>query len=437
MRKRDYPPALATGADHAVGTPPGGPRRGSCHRVAAVPQPRDPAQLARRRRGVAAFRAGPRRPLDRPALGGPGAAPAAPRASAPCPGRLTAVFAAAAAGAGVNASLFAYFLPPGVNDRLIKAAIWLSVAAIVGFYTALLHSLHHRPHGARSRLLFLAIAGASVFAVLERREAFRPPVFNPPQIADLSPSRTAPGPGGRPAGSLTRPDPAARRAGEPPVSRVRAARRQCRPARRHLPRTALRRSGRPWRRASSRSGMESWTGRPGRPASSEKARRCGSSRPVPACRCGPSASVADGRSTPRTLQALPVWSALGRVGLEVATIDMPLTAPPDHDTRWVFSDGFFSGDRASGDEPLAALARRFEVSRRDLPARDAGGGGLAGVARGAGRGRLAARRGAPAAGGSARARRAPAPSAGARSGRTRSLRRVRGEPSSRARAAGG
>lgn len=89
------------------------------------------------------------------------------------PWALAISFAAAAWLDGLHASRFAYFLPPGINDRLIKTAIWLGLAALIAFYTALLHTLHRRPYGARSRwgLAFLSLL--SLVVVIERREAYR------------------------------------------------------------------------------------------------------------------------------------------------------------------------------------------------------------------------------------------------------------------------
>jgi hypothetical protein len=79
-----------------------------------------------------------------------------------------------------HASYFAYFLPPGINDRLIKTALWLTLGALIAFYTALLHSLSHRRYGPRSRWGLALVAALSIYAMVERREAFRPrPVPTP------------------------------------------------------------------------------------------------------------------------------------------------------------------------------------------------------------------------------------------------------------------
>jgi len=75
--------------------------------------------------------------------------------------------------AWIHASRLAFFLPSGINRRLVKAAFWLTVTALVCFYTVLIHRLRQRPYGRRSNLLFLLLAAVSIYVVMERREAFR------------------------------------------------------------------------------------------------------------------------------------------------------------------------------------------------------------------------------------------------------------------------
>ncbi len=90
------------------------------------------------------------------------------------PWSLTFVLAAAGLGAWIHASHYAFFLPSGINRRLLKAAIWLSLAAVICFYTALIHRVRQRPYGRRTRALFALLAVASIYVVMERREAFKP-----------------------------------------------------------------------------------------------------------------------------------------------------------------------------------------------------------------------------------------------------------------------
>jgi hypothetical protein len=98
----------------------------------------------------------------------------AQRARRVLPWGLTVALATAALLDWTHASRYAYFLPPGINERLIKTALWLTLGALICFYTALLHSLHRRRYGVRSRTGIAVLAVLSVYAMVERREAFRP-----------------------------------------------------------------------------------------------------------------------------------------------------------------------------------------------------------------------------------------------------------------------
>ncbi|MDX1383856.1 MAG: alkaline phosphatase family protein, partial [Thermoanaerobaculia bacterium] len=90
------------------------------------------------------------------------------------PWSLTVVLTLAALIHWIHASYYAYLLPPGINVRLIKAAAWLTLCALVVFYTALLHSLQRRPYSVRSVLLLVVAGLVSAYVLLERREAFKP-----------------------------------------------------------------------------------------------------------------------------------------------------------------------------------------------------------------------------------------------------------------------
>jgi predicted AlkP superfamily phosphohydrolase/phosphomutase len=105
------------------------------------------------------------------------------RARRALPWGLTVALAVAAVLDGAHASYFAYFLPPGMNERLIKTALWLALGAIISFYTALLHTLHRRPYGRRSRSGYVLMTALSIFAMIERREAFQPRPALPPRPA--------------------------------------------------------------------------------------------------------------------------------------------------------------------------------------------------------------------------------------------------------------
>ncbi len=90
------------------------------------------------------------------------------------PWALFIAFATAGVVHWVHAARFNFFLPAGINRRLIKAALWLSLAAVITFYTALLHSLQQRSYGRRSKAGFVLIALLASYVVFERRDAFKP-----------------------------------------------------------------------------------------------------------------------------------------------------------------------------------------------------------------------------------------------------------------------
>ena len=96
------------------------------------------------------------------------------RARRVLPWSFMAALAASALLDGTHAAYYAYFLPPGINGRLIKTALWLSLGALIAFYTALLHALHRRRYGWRSRWGLTLVAALAVYAMVERREAFHP-----------------------------------------------------------------------------------------------------------------------------------------------------------------------------------------------------------------------------------------------------------------------
>jgi hypothetical protein len=90
------------------------------------------------------------------------------------PWSLTVILSIAAAVFWVQAWYYPDFLPPGMNARLIKAAAWLTLCALVTFYTALVHSLQGRVYSKRTAAFLAILAVISVYILIERREAFRP-----------------------------------------------------------------------------------------------------------------------------------------------------------------------------------------------------------------------------------------------------------------------
>ena len=283
------------------------------------------------------------------------------------PWTLAAVFAAAAAGAAANASRFAYYLPAGVNDRLLRAALWLAVAALVAFYTALLHTLHRRRYGPRSRALYAALVLLSIYAVVERRRAAEVAPAALPPVARLTPAPppqivvvTLAGAGlelllplaeqgqtlflktileGGAVAALEAPPPYREAAawaslvtGKLPFQHaVRAARRHR--ADPLAPDGELRLL--PW---GFPPGLWRWS--------------MGSPR-----------DVASG-----DLSALPVWRVLPRLGLRTALVGVPLALPLPPEVRWAVPAERFAGQPAAATSPpeLSALVELFRVSPAEL-----------------------------------------------------------------------
>lgn len=90
------------------------------------------------------------------------------------PWSLTTVLAFDATVYWIHASYYSFFMPPGMNTRLIKAAAWLTLFALITFYTALLHSLQNRRYSKRTALFLGLLSVASIYVLIERREAFEP-----------------------------------------------------------------------------------------------------------------------------------------------------------------------------------------------------------------------------------------------------------------------
>ena len=98
------------------------------------------------------------------------------RAKRLLPWTITLVLLFAAVADFVLASRYTYYLPPGISRRMIKAGLWLTLLALIYFYTALLHTLQRRPYGIKSRVGLTVMAAASVYVMVERREAFKPSI---------------------------------------------------------------------------------------------------------------------------------------------------------------------------------------------------------------------------------------------------------------------
>lgn len=104
------------------------------------------------------------------------------------PWAVTLILFVTATAQWAHASLFAFYLPPGINNRLIKAAVGVSITTLVCFYTALLHTVQRRRYGVRSRMVIGILACLAVFISIERRHAYSSAPEPGPATAELAPS---------------------------------------------------------------------------------------------------------------------------------------------------------------------------------------------------------------------------------------------------------
>lgn len=290
---------------------------------------------------------------------------------------LTAVLLVAAVAFWSHAYYFGYFLPPGINRRLLKAAIWLTIAALVCFYTIVLHRLRHRSYGLRSRLLFGAMALVSIYVVMERREAFRPDPKPPPRPTTITSA-------GRPqllvvgvdSATLEAVLPLAEQGRLPFLSRSLETgaygRLEALEPVRHTPLwTTLATGLLPYRHGlvGERTYEGFFLGHD--PDELGEAGAGSDLRMLPVGlgfdRWG---TLGTGRPVDRRqIQGLPLWEALSRLGLSTAVVSWPATSPPTLDVSFILTDRFFD----HGAEPdqvspgqIAQRARLFETEVADL-----------------------------------------------------------------------
>ncbi len=103
---------------------------------------------------------------------------------------LAGSFAIAGAVFFLHASRLAFYLSPEVNRRLLRAALFLVVAAAITFYTALVHAWQRRRYGPRSRIGLVLLSLLTIYVVLERRQASRahlPPRPRPTLVEPAQP----------------------------------------------------------------------------------------------------------------------------------------------------------------------------------------------------------------------------------------------------------
>lgn len=301
---------------------------------------------------------------------------------------LTMALLVGAAAYWVHAYYFGFFLPPGINRRLLKAAISLTVAALVCFYTIVLHRLRHRRYGVRSRVLFAAMALLSVYVVMERREAFRPGPEPSPRPTTITST-------GRPQLAVVAVDSATLEAVLPLAEQGRLPfLASCLEQGAHGRLEALQpvRPAALWSTVATgllpyKHGIvgervyESHFLRPETSEDGPGAEARGGGR-RPELRLLPVGMDFEawgtrgaGRPVGREhLLALPMWEALSRLGLSAAVIGWPATEPPAPGVSFVLTDSFFRAV-ARGYPPDAPLspsqqleqrARLFEIQPEDL-----------------------------------------------------------------------
>ncbi len=282
------------------------------------------------------------------------------------PWSLTLVLIATGVGAFVHASRFAFFLPPGMNLRLVKLGVLVTASGMVAFYTALIHRIQRRPYGRGSRALLAGLALLSAYAAFERRDAFRPRPGLTPR-ATLVESETRPNlvVVGIDTGTLDAILPLAEVERLPFLSRMRsegayARLRSLRPSMRGALWAAIATGTFPYkhrflgenefRAPFSDDGLrllplgirfDAWGTRGSRPIRDET-----------------------------VIHRLTLPRILGRLGLKVATVGWPGEIPPAPEMSIHLPEGFFTGKEGPAGQvmpdDLAERARLFEPSREEV-----------------------------------------------------------------------
>jgi hypothetical protein len=282
------------------------------------------------------------------------------RARRVLPWTLTLVLVCSAVAAWVHASVFSYYLPAGINRRLLKAAVGLSAAAVVAFYTALVRQLRPATRRQGRWLLYLA-TGAAVIVTLERREAFRieaTPSPRPSAFEALSPPRMVVI--ALPSATLDAILPLAEQGRLPFFSRILETgawgRLSTLEPTRPVAAWATLASGRqPFRHGI--------VGERSYPASfsSERLRLLPLGlEPYWRLRGPPFAVRGDDK------RALFAWEMLTRLDRRTAVIGWPLTDPPPRGVDVVLSESFFAGTGPAVPDDLAERARWFRTEGSEL-----------------------------------------------------------------------
>ncbi|MEM9592974.1 MAG: alkaline phosphatase family protein [Acidobacteriota bacterium] len=254
------------------------------------------------------------------------------------------------------------FLPPGIIKRLLKAAIWLSLGALICFYTVIWHLFRRRPYGRRGRLVFTLVTLATVYVVVERREAFRPRIEPTPRATTFEGA-------GRPMLSVVGIEtatfdavlPLAEQGRLPFFSKMlnegaQARLLSLRPAVRSPLWTTLATGKQPYNHgivgeflydASFLSPRRHQISLLPIGISFEQWGTLGASRPVES----------------QDLRALPIWQVLSQLGMSTALVGWPATSPPPDGVDVVLSNHFFTGGSDAQEAAPLDMAQRARLFR--------------------------------------------------------------------------
>ncbi len=280
------------------------------------------------------------------------------------PWTLTAVLTGSAVLDGTQASYYAYYLPTGINDRLIKTAIWLAVGALIVFYTALLHTVDRRRYGWRSMLGLGLVCGLALLVPVERRSAFhpRPPLAPHPAVVESVPRphlRVV----GLDTATLDAILPLASQGQLPFLGQILRQGAYCRlgsltPVRPEALWTTLATGKYPWQHGVT--GGPQYSARRISPDAELRLLPAG----IGFGRWG--ISPARGRLLHGSArQALTLWEILPRLGISAGVVSWPASAPVSEEPEFAFPDRYF-GERAAPDQAwppaLGAWGRRLRVT---------------------------------------------------------------------------
>lgn len=286
------------------------------------------------------------------------------------PWGLTVALALAAGLYSTHASHYAFYLPARINDQLLRTAAWLSLATLICFYTALLHSLGRRPYGWRSRAAFWLLTAGSFFAAYDRRSSYLPLAV---EAMPVPIERGTPRPHlvvvGIDTLSLEAVLPLAEGGRLPFLSAALETGaygplRSLRPPRHRASWTTVATGQFPHRHGilGAPSSWSPWFG-----SATEL-------RLLPAGlafqRWGLIGARTEPESPARHLKGLPLPELLARLGVTTGSVGWPASSPRDAPLLWQVSDRFFSAPEAGeSDAAPGAASGAAEVAPRDLAAR--------------------------------------------------------------------